>query len=254
MSDPEHPSLLAKPSLAENHLGAVVSREPLARQTQKEQTRALLVDAALRVFAERGYEEATVEDIAAEAGYSKGAYYFHFASKEDIFLELLEQWVGEQTERLRAFDEATPAAAALLETVEAFLSYGERDSVWPLLLVEFWAQARGNEAVRRGLDRAYADWRRLLARSFRRAAGSGLLSPRLNPDDAARLLLTVHDGLAVEICVDPEGAKSVSLRRVVSALLSYLASPAVEEPPERARSPVPKRAAGTTRGRRTPAA
>ncbi len=69
-----------------------MKREPLARQNQKEQTRALLVDAALRVFAEHGYEEATVEDIAAAAGYSKGAYYFHFASKEDIFLELLEQW------------------------------------------------------------------------------------------------------------------------------------------------------------------
>ena len=174
---------------------------------QKEQTRALLVDAALRVFAEHGYEEATVEDIAAAAGYSKGAYYFHFASKEDIFLELLEQWIGEQTERLRAFDEDTPAAAALLETVEAFLSYGERDSVWPLLLVEFWAQARHHDAIRHSLDQAYAAWQRLLARSFRRAADSGLLSPRLSPDDAARLLLTTHDGLAVEICVDPEGAR-----------------------------------------------
>lgn len=229
-------------------------REPLAKQVQKEQTRALLVDAALRVFAEHGYEEATVEDIAGAAGYSKGAYYFHFASKEDIFLELLEQWIVEQTERLKAFDEATPAAAALLETIEAFLSYGERDSVWPPLLVEFWAQARQHEAVRSGLDQAYADWRRRLARSFRRAADSGLISPHLTPDDAARLLLAVHDGLAVEICVDPEGARSVSLRRVVGALLAYMASPAVEEPPQRVRSPVPKKAVGRTRGRRSPAA
>ena len=242
------------PSLAEKYLGAVVRREPLARQVQKEQTRALLVDAALRVFAEHGYEEATVEDIAAAAGYSKGAYYFHFASKEDIFLELLEQWIGEQTERLRAFDEATPVAAALLETLEAFLSYGERDSVWPLLLVEFWAQARRHEAIRRGLDRAYTTWQRLLARSFRRAADSGLVSPRLDPDAAARLVLAAHDGLAVEICVDPEGARSISLRRVVGALLAYLASPATEEAPALARPPVARRAVGRTRGRRPPAA
>ena len=231
-----------------------MKREPLARHAQKEQTRALLVDAALRVFAERGYEEATVEDIAAAAGYSKGAYYFHFASKEDIFLELLDRWIDEQTGHLRAFEEATPAAAALLETLEVFLAYQERDSVWPLLLVEFWAQARRHEAVRRGLDRAYTTWRRMLAQSFRRAADSGLLSPRTDPDAAAGLVLTTHDGLAVEICVDPKGARSVSLRRVVGALLAYLSSPTTEEPPERARPPLPERPAGRTRRRPPPAA
>lgn len=242
------------PLLAEKYLGAAVRREPLARQIQKEQTRALLVDAALRVFAEHGYEEATVEDIAAAAGYSKGAYYFHFASKEDIFLELLEQWTSEQTERLKAFDEVTPAAAAILETLEAFLSYGEREIAWPRLLVEFWAQARRHEAIRRGLGQAYAAWRRLLAQAFRRAAHSGLLSPQLDPDDAARLVLATHDGVVVEACIDPEAARKVSMRRVLGALLAYLASPAARELPETARPPVPKRPAASARRPRPPAA
>jgi len=235
-------------------LGADVRREPLARQVQKEQTRALLVDAALRVFGERGYEEATVEDIAAAAGYSKGAYYFHFASKEEIFLELLEQWVDEQTERLGAFDEATPAAAALLETLEAFLSYGEREGVWPPLLVEFWAQARRYEAIRRRLGQAHAAWRRLVAQSFQRAADSGLLSSGLDPDAAAGLVLATHDGLVVQTCIDPESARSMSLRRVVGALLAYLASPAAGEMPEKVRPPVPRRLASRTPRRRPPAA
>ena len=229
-------------------------REPLARQIQKEQTRALLVDAALRVFAEHGYDEATVEEIAAAAGYSKGAFYFHFASKEDIFLELLEQWTSEQTERLRAFDEATPPAAALLEGLEAFLSYGEREIVWPRLLVEFWAQARRHEGIRRGLSQAYVAWRRLLAQAFRRAAHSGLLSPQLDPDDAARLVLATHDGLVVETCVDPEESRRISLRRILGALLAYLASPAARELPETARPQAPKRPAARARRPRPPAA
>ena len=207
-------------------------RDSLARQAQKEQTRALLVEAALRVFAERGYEEAKVEDIAAAAGYSKGAYYFHFGSKEDIFLQLLEHWTGEQTERLKAFEEASPAAAALLETLEAFLSYEERAVVWPRLVVEFWAQARLHEAVRRELNRAYASWRRLLAQAFDRAADSGILSLQTDPDAATRLVLATHDGLVVEACIDPEGARKVSLRRVLGALLAYLDSPVTEAPPQ----------------------
>jgi AcrR family transcriptional regulator len=239
---------------AEKYLGAAVRREPLARQIQKEQTRALLVDAALRVFAEHGYEEATVEDIAAAAGYSKGAYYFHFASKEDIFLELLEQWASDQTERLKAFDEVAPAAAALLETLEAFLSYEEREIAWPRLLVEFWAQARRHEAIRRGLSQAYAAWRLLLAQAFRRAAHSGLLSPQLDPDDAARLVLSTHDGLVVEACIDPEAARKVSLRRVLGALLAHLASPDARGLSEAARPPVLRRPASRTRHPRPPAA
>ncbi len=249
-----HLSLQANPLLAEKYLGVAVRREPLARQIQKEQTRALLVDAALRVFAEHGYEEATVEDIAAAAGYSKGAYYFHFASKEGIFLELLEQWTSDQTERLKAFEELTPAAAALLETLEAFLSYEEREIAWPRLLVEFWAQARGHEAIRRGLGQAYADWRRLLAQAFQRTAHSGLFTPQLDPDDAARLVLATHDGLVVEACVDSEAARKVSLRRVLGALLVYLASPAGSELPETARPPVPERSAARARRPRPPAA
>jgi AcrR family transcriptional regulator len=225
-------------------------REPLARQVQKEQTRALLVDAALRVFAERGYEEATVEEIAAAAGYSKGAYYFHFTSKEDIFLELLERWIGEQTERLRAFEGGSPAAAALVEMLEAFLAHGERNGVWPPLLVEFWAQSRRYEAIHRGLSEAYSTWRRLLAEAFRRAADSGLLSPQLDPDAAARLVLATHDGLAVEISVNPEGARRVSPRRVIGALLAYLSSPGTEELPEIARPAARKKP--TSKARRRP--
>jgi AcrR family transcriptional regulator len=166
----------------------------------------------------------------------------------------LEQWIGEQTERLKAFDEATPAAAALLETLEAFLSYGERDSVWPHLLVEFWSQARHHEAIGSGLGQAYAVWRLLLAESFQRAAGSGLLSPGIEPDAAAGLVLATHDGLVVENCVDPDGAGGMSLRRVVGALLAYLASPAAGEMPEPARRPVPRRQAGRAPRRRPPAA
>ncbi len=229
-------------------------REPLTRQVQKQQTRALLVNAALRVFAEHGYEAATVEEISAAAGYSKGAFYFHFGSKEDIFLELLKQWTGEQRERLTAFDDATPAAAALLEGLESFLSYEEREIVWPRLLVEFWAQARHQEAIRRGLGQAYAAWRRLLAQAFRRAGDAGLLSPQFEPDDAARLVLSTHDGLVVEACIDPAAAGKVSLRRVLGALLAYLASPAAKELPEAARPLATKKSAAGARRSRSSAA
>jgi AcrR family transcriptional regulator len=80
--------------------------DPLAsgsRTRQAERTRATrrkLLDAAKRIFAKDGFEAARLEDIASGAGYTRGAFYANFKSKEDIFFALLEEWVRERIETL----------------------------------------------------------------------------------------------------------------------------------------------------------
>jgi AcrR family transcriptional regulator len=78
------------------------ARPPLpARSRQTERTRATrrkLLDAAKRIFAQDGFEAARLEDIAAGAGYTRGAFYANFKSKEDIFFALFEEWVRERIE------------------------------------------------------------------------------------------------------------------------------------------------------------
>jgi AcrR family transcriptional regulator len=61
-------------------------------------TRRKLLDAAKRIFAQNGFEAARLEDIAAGAGYTRGAFYANFKSKEDIFFALFEEWVRERIE------------------------------------------------------------------------------------------------------------------------------------------------------------
>ena len=72
-----------------------------SRTRQAERTRATrrkLLDAAKRIFAQDGFEAARLEDIAAGAGYTRGAFYANFKSKEDIFFALFEEWVRERIE------------------------------------------------------------------------------------------------------------------------------------------------------------
>src|SRR5712664_2984949 len=72
-----------------------------ARTRQTERTRATrrkLLDAAKRIFAQQGFEAARLEDIAAGAGYTRGAFYANFKSKEDIFFAIFEEWVRERIE------------------------------------------------------------------------------------------------------------------------------------------------------------
>ena len=60
------------------------------RERRKLETRKLILDAAYQVFAEKGYGQATIDDIIGACGISKGALYHHFASKEELFKALLE--------------------------------------------------------------------------------------------------------------------------------------------------------------------
>ena len=70
-----------------------IDRRTRAARAEGRDGRAALLEAAMEVFAERGYRDASVDEIAARAGYSKGAIYFHFSGKEDLFFALLEERV-----------------------------------------------------------------------------------------------------------------------------------------------------------------
>src|ERR1700686_4522235 len=61
-------------------------------------TRRKLLAAAKRIFAQEGFEAARLEDIAAGAGYTRGAFYANFKSKEEYFFALFEEWVRERIE------------------------------------------------------------------------------------------------------------------------------------------------------------
>src|SRR5436190_19686677 len=73
--------------------GTRLDRRTRAARAEGRETRDELLTAALRVFARRGYREAGVDEIAAEAGYSKGALYWHFSGKDELLMTLLEERV-----------------------------------------------------------------------------------------------------------------------------------------------------------------
>ena len=62
-------------------------------QIRTEETRAKILDAAEAVFSEKGFEKAQLEEVAARAGYTRGAIYAHYVSKEDLFLALMESLI-----------------------------------------------------------------------------------------------------------------------------------------------------------------
>ena len=196
-------------------------RTTIDRFEQRKLTRAKLIDAALRLFSTRGYDHATVDDISQAAGYSKGAYYFHFSTNDDILLELLRIWTeGRSTVLAQGAGPGATPREALHETLANFFSYTDAPQ-WPGVLLEFWAQAVRNQEVSKRLTQAYAGWRKQLAEAFASAAGNGVLQVE-SADDAAAVALAAHDGYSVQIAIGSPGGKAMTPAELTDSLLTPL--------------------------------
>lgn len=201
-------------------------RTPIDRFEQRKATHGKLVDSALKLFSTSGYEHATIDDISAAAGYSKGAYYFHFSTKDDILLELLRMWSEGQSAILTTAAADGASEAPLRDTLEAFLSYTDAPQ-WPGVLLEFWSQAVRNPEMNKRLGSAYASWRKLIAEAFERAATAGKLTIE-SAEDAAAVTLAAHDGFAVQTAIGSPGGRAMTAAELADSIITPLEAAAAE--------------------------
>jgi AcrR family transcriptional regulator len=184
-------------------MGQRVAR--LTRAERQEQTRRELLDAAARVFVRRGFQGSTVEEISAEAGYSRGAFYSNFASKEDLFVELLHDRV------YRTYTEMYDKALSDPERVITLRETGERLAEMQARSEDRWLFRLWFECIAQATrDRKL---RRLAATFWRgnRARGAELIARQV-PHHAERAksistaLIALDIGLAIQHFIDPEDA------------------------------------------------
>jgi AcrR family transcriptional regulator len=183
-----------------------MSPRRLTRAERKEDTRARLLSSAARVFARRGYHAASVEEVAEEAGFSKGAVYSNFAGKEELFLAMLEERFAARLASVRATvagpgepdEQARRGGGDFMATFAA-------DPDWPPLFMEFCAYAQRNPAVRRRLAARVRALRSAMAEILAaRAAELGVELP-LPAEQLAAMTFAMASGTAMERQLDPDG-------------------------------------------------
>jgi AcrR family transcriptional regulator len=210
---------------------------------RRQVTRARLLEAAYAVFAAQGYTGATIDAIVQAAGYSKGAFYFHFSSKEEVFLEVLWSRARNEEQALRTAGQGTQGRPFdLLRGVAAYLGPGADDPLWPALLLEFWSHASRNARVREGVASVARFRRDALLHALQAAAEAGVISPSLRLDHCADLLVTLGDGLVARAGTAQADVAADYLPGVVAQLLGVeigprvvadTPAPAVAKPPAR---------------------
>lgn len=132
-----------------------MSFEPLTPERRRQQTREYLLKAAEQVFAERGFHGTSLDEVAAVAGFTKGAVYSNFKNKEDLFLALLEWRFDQNLESLQAaLDPAEgPPESHLGDFARLIGEQWEAGGVaWLMLDLEFLLYAVRNPAAREKLD------------------------------------------------------------------------------------------------------
>ena len=182
---------------------ASVSRTP--QRERRARTRAALLRAAGRVFAEHGFHQATLEAVAAAAGLSKGALYHYFPSKEQLFLALLEDRLGAGLSDIEAvIAERGSDGEQLGAAIETFLRRMNRDPRWLPLLLEFLAYGSRDPAAKARITEHFLrPAREAVASSSRRLGIPEIEGALLSPDELGLAIAALVNGLAIERAFDP---------------------------------------------------
>lgn len=170
----------------------------LRRAEQVERNRGLVLDAARRVFLERGYAGATLDAIAEEAGFSKGVVYSQFAGKPDLFLALLERRIAERAEenaRVAAGQAGLDGLRALLRTNAR---HTEEGGDWPRLLIEFRVIAARDPALNARYAELHAYTLEQFTEAIRTILARGGLAPAYPPRAFAELIFAIDAGRVLE--------------------------------------------------------
>ena len=171
----------------------------------REETRARLFEAAAGVFAEHGVGGATVEQIASAAGFTRGAFYSNFATKEDLLVAMLEDHVQRS---IRANLELLADHPDPVDFVEALRAddarHGDPLHNSPMLQIELILHVARTPEHRGALAERLRTMRTLIGEiSVRTLRAAGVTRP-IDAQEVGRLILAIEDGFLLHRLIDPE--------------------------------------------------
>ncbi|CAI8865966.1 Transcriptional regulator [Brevibacillus sp. IT-7CA2] len=174
-----------------------MNRRRLTQAERKQETRQLLIDAAIETFAQLGFHGASVDKIADHAGFTKGAVYAHFQSKEDLFLAILESQMQLHVSNIHHVIDRQPSLSHFIEAMDAyFMSVQQQNRTWNMLNLEFLLYAMREESVRKR-------WSNMIIESVQHLSKAiQTLMPKesdstLSADEMAWTILALENGMSI---------------------------------------------------------
>jgi AcrR family transcriptional regulator len=180
---------------------------------RRSNTRARLLEGALDVFAERGFHGASVEDICDRAGFTRGAFYSNFASKDELVLALFQATTDRLLEQIEALvPELASQPRTLLDAVLGLLDDTSPDERrWHLISTEFTLHALRHPEAAEALNQQRAMFRESLTTLVEQIAETGRLELTVPAEQFVRMVIALHEGARSQSLLEPASVPAGSL-------------------------------------------
>lgn len=195
-------------------------------QQRTEATRRKLLKSARRVFARDGFEAARIEDIAKDAGHTRGAFYANFESKEDLFFALLEQQAREHIDKMQSMLEGCSTAEQRLNVMRGYYVGLLSDKQWSMLMLEFKLFALRHGQLRPKLLKTHRRIRALLdTAKIRQLTGCDMAEVLKTEEPIRRALEATLHALVLEHAYDPAAISEEQLIAFLRQIFDLLVQP-----------------------------
>jgi len=177
----------------------------LTQEEKGKETKLNILKSALECFSKKGYEETQVDEICQQAGVTKGAFYYHFATKQDILLLLLNQWMEKIGNLLNdAKLESNDLLSAIINLPKKVKPVFLEDLNQIVIFLEFYIKGINNPNLKEVVSKSYKDYLDFFSEIIKEGIAKGYIR-NTNPRTTARLLFALTIGLLIQGLIDPEG-------------------------------------------------
>lgn len=195
---------------------------PRLADAAKSERRQQLVDAAWRCLEHRGFQSLTVDDVCAEAGVSKGAFYTYFDQKQELLLALLDDEAAGIQEIMYELQRAHMSGVERLRRfARAMLERGDHPASLQVR-ADMWAEMSSDSGVRQKWASVVGERRAVLKGWIEESIEQGELAP-IPANALAAILLSLGDGLLLHAGLDPSAFRWANVRNALDALLEGIA-------------------------------
>ncbi len=168
------------------------------------ESRKKLLEAAEACFTKYGFHASSVDMICKAAGMSKGAFYHHFTSKQELYLEMLDQWLKIIDRYIESARSDSKNVLELFRNIgEAKLLFQEAAGKLPIF-IELWVRASRDEELKKITIGSYYKYLELFKSLIDEGINEGLIK-KVNPDTVSRMIIAVAVGFIMQSMLDPEG-------------------------------------------------
>jgi AcrR family transcriptional regulator len=190
----------------------------MPRPDVSEERRPQIIDAAIRVFLRKGYRNATMPDVAREAGLSIGGVYWYFKSKDEIVMDILGQVFQSDLDDLNQVLSLDAPTAERVRTYVAQYAEHYDDYAWlDPVGIQFFAESAHDPKMRKFIRKYLSHYRQVLTALVEQGVQRGEFK-RVHPPDVANAILSLEEGLSMLTVVDPQGVRWSETYRIAMDL------------------------------------